>query len=60
MVPLLVGIAILLVVFLVPLPYVLYVIGLIAGIVLLVYGGYVLLARGRIEPTTTVRRRYWW
>lgn len=42
MAPLLAGIACLLVAFLVPVPYVLYVILLIAGILLCIYGVYLL------------------
>jgi len=54
MAALLVGIAIILLVSLIPVPYVLYIIGLIVGIVLALYGLYVLL----IGHTRTGRRWY--
>lgn len=55
MAPLLAGIACLLIAFLVPVPYILYVILLIAGILLVVYGVYLLFTGS--GPRFIVRRR---
>ena len=52
--PLLAGILVLLLVFLLPMPYALHVIGLIVGAILVVYGLYVLL----VGHTRTGRRWY--
>jgi hypothetical protein len=55
MVPLIVGIVLLLLVFLLPLPYVVWLLGLIFGILLTAYGVYVLLRGGEARTG----RRYW-
>ena len=62
---LLFGLALIAFVCLVPLPYIVYVLGLIAGIVLVVYGLFFLVTgyrtATRVEPVTrSPRRRYWY
>jgi hypothetical protein len=58
--PLLAGVLILLLVFLLPVPYVLYVIGLIVGVVLVLYGLWVLLLGGGPRPPAGTRRGVRW
>jgi len=58
--PLLAGIVILLLVFLLPVPYVLYIIGLIVGVVLVLYGLWALLSGGPPAAPGTRRRVRWY
>lgn len=59
--PLLLGIVLLVLAFNVLMPYVLYVLCLIAGIVLVVYGVFVIFTGvTRVEPVTRRGRRYWY
>lgn len=54
------GVVILLLVFLLPVPYALYVIGLIVGVVLVLYGLWVLLIGGPRPPAGTGRGVRWY
>jgi len=58
--PLLAGIVILLLVFLLPVPYVLYIIGLIVGVVLVLYGLWALFVGGPPAAPGTRRRVRWY
>lgn len=60
MVPLLAGIACLLIAWLVAVPYVLSVILWIAGVLLVIYGVYVLIVGTRADSTGIRGRRYWY
>lgn len=59
MVPLLVGIAILLLVHLLVVPYSLYVIGLIVGVVLIIYGLWIIFTGFHGGDVRGRRVRYW-
>ncbi|UJQ86544.1 membrane protein [Mycobacterium phage PenguinLover67] len=60
MLAILAGIVILLLVYLLPVPYVLWVIGLIVGVVLILYGLWVLFVGGPRPPAGTRRGVRWY